>query len=126
MPYAPNGGNRAWLKETLGERIRPEWDKPNQCWWVARAHFGPVVEALADRLGRIDVYMDFRTVERCDSNCKRARHRECTCECLGKHHGAGGMTHGWKLVGDTTEVKAGELTQRHVIVLGKGRGGGRT
>lgn len=117
MPYAK--GNRAWLHDTLGARIRPEWDKPNQCWWVARHHFGAVVEAMARKLGRIDVYLEFRGLDRCDTRCKRARGRECDCQCLGKHHGVGGITHGWKMVGDTTEVKSTGLKTRHIVVVRK-------
>jgi hypothetical protein len=120
MPYAPN--NRAWLKEVLGERIRPEWDKKGKRWWVARNHFGAVVEALAQRLGYIDVYVDFRGVERCDTRCKNARSRECDCQCLGKYHGQGGITHGWKLVGDTTEVLSTDIKRRHFVVVREGRG----
>lgn len=122
MPYAKD--NRAWLKDTLGQRIRPEWDKSNRCWWVARNHFGAVVEALADRLGRIDIYIDFRGVERCDTRCKKARSRECDCQCLGKYHGQDGITHGWKLVGDTTEVQSTGLKRRHIVVIRKGKGTG--
>lgn len=118
MPYARN--NRAWLKDVLGSRIRPEWDKENRCWWVARNHFGAVVEAMRDRLGRIDVYVDFRGVERCDTRCKNARSRECDCQCLGKHHGEGGITYGWKLVGDTTEVRSTGVTRRHFVVVREG------
>jgi hypothetical protein len=122
MPYAKN--NRAWLKETLGARIRPEWDKPNRCWWVARNHFGSVIEAMRDRLGRIDVYVDCRNTERCDTRCKNAKSRECTCQCLGKHHGEGGITYGWKLVGDTTEIRSTGVTRRHFVVVREDRKGG--
>lgn len=114
MPYDPR--NRAWLKEVLGDRIRPDWDKPNRRWLIARAHFGMVVEALANRLGRIDVYVDCRNSERCDTRCKNAKSRECTCQCLGKHHGSG-ITHGWKLVSDTTEVLSTGVTRRHFVVV---------
>lgn len=115
MPYAP--GNRAWLKDVLGDRIRPTWNKDLGRWEIARNHFGSVVEALADRLGRIDAYMDFTCIERCDSRCKAARSRECNCVCLGKNHGQGGVTHGWKLVSDTLEIKVTGVKRRHIVVL---------
>lgn len=115
MPYAKD--NRAWLKDTLGQYIRPEWDKSQRCWLVARNHFGPIVEALARRLGRIDVYLDFRGLDRCDTRCKKARGRECDCQCLGKHHGEQGITHGWKLVGDTTEIRSNGTKRRHIVVI---------
>lgn len=113
MPY--DKGNRAWLKEVLGGRIRPEFLKPPPRWEVARVHFGPVVEALADRLGRIDVFADFREAERCDTRCRSAQGRECTCSCLGKHHGRG-ISYGWKLMGDTTMVQSSGTVRRHLVV----------
>lgn len=117
IPYSKT--NRVWLKETLGDRIRPEWNKGERRWEIARNHFGPVVEALAKRLGRIDVYIDFSCTERCDTRCKNARGRECNCQCLGRHHGRDGITHGWKVVGDTMEVRSTGIQQRHLVVIGK-------
>jgi hypothetical protein len=114
MPYSKT--NRTWLKEVLGKRIRPDWNGEEKRWEIARNHFGPVVEALANRLGRIDVYMDFRHVERCDTRCQRARGRECTCSCLGKQHGHG-VTHDWKIVDDNhTMVRSSGTLRRHIIV----------
>jgi len=114
MPFAPT--NRAWLKAVLGSRIRPDWNKELRRWEIARNHFGPVVEALANRLGKIDVYMDFRQVERCDTRCRKAKSRECTCSCLGKHHGCG-VTHDWKIVGDGhTMLQSSGTIRRHIIV----------
>lgn len=113
MPYAKT--NREWLKAVLGSRIRPDWNREKKRWEVARNHFGPVVEALADRLGRIDVWMDFRQVERCDARCRNARSRECTCSCLGKHHGQG-VEFGWKVVGDTHMVRSTGTIRRHIVV----------
>lgn len=114
MPFAPT--NRAWLKAVLGSRIRPDWSKELRRWEIARNHFGPVVEALANRLGKIDVYMDFRQVERCDTRCRKAKSRECTCSCLGKHHGRG-VTHDWKIVSDGhTMLQSSGTIRRHIIV----------
>lgn len=114
MPYAKT--NRAWLKAVLGARIRPDWNGELKRWEIARNHFGPVVEALANRLGKIDVYMDFRQVERCDTRCRNARSRECTCSCLGKHHGQG-VTFGWKVVGDGNVLVASSgVMRRHIVV----------
>lgn len=114
MPYAKD--NRQWLKDTLGTRIRPDWNKELKRWEIARSHFGPVVEALANRLGRIDVWMDFKKVERCDTRCRNARSRECTCSCLGKHHGQG-VTFGWKVVSDNhTMIQSSGTLRRHIIV----------
>lgn len=114
MPYSTT--NRSWLKEVLGARIRPEWNKELKRWEIARNHFGPVIEALADRLGKIDVYMDFRQVERCDTRCRNARGRECTCSCLGKHHGKG-VTRDWRIVSDQhTMLQSSGTIRRHILV----------
>lgn len=114
MPYSKD--NRDWLKATLGRRIRPDWNKETKRWEIARAHFGPVVEALANKLGRVDVYMDFRQSERCDTRCQKAKSRECTCSCLGKHHGDG-ITRDWKLVNDSTLILSTGEIRRHIVVL---------
>ena len=123
MPFEVQRGvaNRQWLKNALGARIRPEWDKPKQCWWVARNHFGPVVEALTNKLGKIDVFMDFRSVERCDTRCRNARSRECTCSCLGKSHGQG-VTYGWKILNDghTMQQTTGTIRRHFVAVRNEG------
>lgn len=114
MPYSKT--NRAWLKQTLGPRIRPDWNKEEGRWEIARAHFGPVVEALAKKLGEVDVFVDFRQAERCDTRCRNARSRECTCSCLGKHHG-NGITRDWKVVSDNhTMVQSSGIVRRHVVV----------
>lgn len=120
LPYVKDPfaeGNRAWLKRTFGSRVRIEYDKEEKLWLVSRTHFAAAVEALAKRLGRIDVYLDFRGVERCDTRCKNARGRECDCQCLGRTHGEQGITHGWKLVGDTTEVRSTGIKRRHIVVV---------
>lgn len=119
MPYSKT--NRAWLKATLGSRIRPDFNKETKHWEVARNHFGAVVEALAKKMGKVDVYMDFRQVERCDTRCQKARSRECTCSCLGKHHGPNGITHNWKMVSDNhTLIHSSGMIRRHIVVM---RGG---
>lgn len=115
MPFAKN--NRAKLHAMLGERIQPEWDGQAKRWMVARSHFDAIVEALAEKLGRIDVFIHFTSTERCDTNCRGAKHRECNCQCLGRHHGPDGMTHGWKLVGDSTLVLSSEERVRHIVVV---------
>lgn len=114
MPYSKD--NRSWLKAVLGKSIRPDWNKEEQRWEIARTHFEPVVEALARRLGRIDVYVDFTCVERCDTRCWNAKSRDCNCQCMGRRHGAGGITHGWNIVGDATLVLVHGTRRRHFVV----------
>lgn len=117
MPFTK--GNRAWLKRELGARIRPEYIGRGK-WTLARSHLDAVVAALADRFGRVDVFLDFAETQRCDVRCQSARSRECDCTCLGRNHGQGGITHGWKLVGDATLVLTGGKKRRHIVVTRKG------
>lgn len=115
MPFAKT--NRTWFKSVLGSRIRPDWNGETKRWEIARDHFGPLVQALAQRYGKVDVYMDFRQTERCDTRCRNARSRECTCSCLGKSHGQG-VSFGWKVVSDNhTMVRTTGTIRRHIVVV---------
>ncbi|WP_422753069.1 hypothetical protein [Micromonospora sp. WMMD708] len=104
MPYSPS--NRAWLHDALGERTRPRWNDPERRWEIARTHLMSLARALADRFGAVDLYLEFKTTERCDSNCQKAKHSDCECSCLGTYHG-GGIWGGWTQVGRTTLVRPG-------------------
>lgn len=84
MPY-DGGSNRGWLHEHLGHRIQPE-HRGKGVWAIARPHLRYLVEGLAERFGHVDVVLDFRQSERCDTRCQRARGDECTCSCLGENH----------------------------------------
>ena len=106
MPYAP--GNRAWLKEQLGERIRPDWVRHGGGghWEVARNHLRALLEALVDRWGAVDVVLDFNVTEKCDRRCQTARGDDCTCSCLGVNHRGLGGGKEWFRVGDTTLISS--------------------
>lgn len=106
MPYRKD--NRAWLKDRLGDRIRPEWVRGaggREGWWeIARNHLQPLVEALVERWGAVDVTLIYSTTEQCDTRCQNARGDDCTCSCLGLNHGHG-FAGQWTQVGDTTLVQ---------------------
>lgn len=113
MPYRE--GNREWLHESLGARIRPEWNKTAKRWELARSHLRAVVLALAERFGTVDVYLEFSTQERCDVRCRDARGDDCTCSCLGDNHGGAAYWKDWQEVGETTLI-AQNRQQRHFRV----------
>lgn len=119
MPYGPD--NKQWLKDALGKRIRFAYQGKGK-WTVARCHLGTLVEALCDRFGEVHLFLDFRGVERCDARCRNATGRECDCRCLGRHHGQGGITHGWRLVGDTALVMSTGTRRRHIVVRAEPNG----
>lgn len=115
LPFADD--NRQWIKEALGSRIRPTWEKaPASHWTIAREHLTVLVDALVDRYGEVEVVMDYRTTEQCDTRCQIATGVDCTCSCLGENHGGAGSVRGWRHVGETTLVSSGEAHQVRRLV----------
>jgi len=114
MPY--DGSNRGWLHQHLGERIRPE-HQGKGVWAIARPHLRYLVEGLAERFGRVDVLLDFRLSERCDTRCRDAHGDECTCSCLGENHGGAAYWRHWIEVGETTLVARSEIRRRHLRLI---------
>jgi len=114
LPYQ-GGGNRWWLKEQLGDRIRPNWVQGNPGHWeIARAHLLPLLAALVRRYGQVEVWLEFSLTQKCDKRCRDALGDECVCSCLGMNHG--GIWHRrWFEVGDTTLISP-EIRQVRGIV----------
>jgi hypothetical protein len=113
MPYRL--GNRAWLHEELGDRVRPEWNRHDKRWELARQHMRVLVEALAQRFGSVEVSIDFRNGSRCDVRCRDAEGDDCDCQCMGENHGGAAYWRAWKEVGETTLVAPG-IVQRTFLV----------
>lgn len=111
MPFR-EGGNRGWLHEHLGERIRPK-HVGQGVWTIARPHLQHLIEGLVGRFGRVDVLLDFRQSERCDTRCRDAQGDDCTCSCLGTNHSGAAYWQDWIEVGDTTLVAQGGIIRRH-------------
>lgn len=112
MPYAP--GNRQWIKRVLGARKQPDWNKTEQVWEISRPHLMKLAEAMAQRFGEVDIFIDSRPLNRCDVRCVEAKGDECECQCNGRNHG--GLvtsTEHWVEVGETTLVQGGEINRRH-------------
>lgn len=115
-PYRPD--NRAWIHETLdSRRVRPEWNKERKRWEVARNHFRPMVLAMIERFGVVDVILDSRSTERCDTRCREALGEECECECLGVYHGGLGWLGDWVQVAEHTLVRS-TYRRRHLRLAG--------
>lgn len=115
MPWE-GGSNRRWLLSELGDRIRPEWNRDERRWEIARPHLATLTTALAARFGEVDVYLEFSTTERCHNRCQDASGDDCTCSCRGEHHGGGVYWTQWMQVGD--EILIGEVGRavRHYLV----------
>jgi hypothetical protein len=114
MPYQ-GGSNRSWLLQELGERIRPDWNKEEGRWEIARPHLATITAALAERFGEVDVYLEFSTTERCDDRCQRAGGDDCTCACMGENHGGAAYWRQWIHVGDSTLVDVGRKVRHYRV-----------
>ncbi|MEV0712783.1 hypothetical protein AB0I48_35040 [Nocardia aurea] len=118
MPYE-GGSNRDWILGELGRRIRPEWNKTERRWEIARKHLWVLTEAMADRFGEVELYLEFSKTELCDSRCQNAQSTdvsECVCSCLGDYHGGRGARRDWKLSGATTLVSNGPFQERYMLI----------
>jgi hypothetical protein len=101
LPYQP--GNRAWLRDRLGERVHLTWVKAGY-WAMAREHLMPLLEALVAEYGKVAVRLEFRQTQKCDRRCRDAQGDDCVCSCLGTNHkGASGRN--WFEVGESTLIK---------------------
>jgi hypothetical protein len=110
MPYA-GGTNRAWLRDTLGRRIDLRYTSRGR-WEIARPHLRTLIEACAERFGEIDIVLDFRTRDRCDTRCQQAQGDDCVCSCLGENHGGAAYWKRWIPVGETTLIANGQIARR--------------
>ncbi|MER6778513.1 MULTISPECIES: hypothetical protein [unclassified Streptomyces] len=113
MPYAK--GNRAWIHSALSDRMRPEWNRAAKRWEIAKPHLRPLVEALAERFGEVDVYLQFSLLEQCHHKCQTANGDDCTCSCMGENHQGAAYWKRWINVGDDVLVSA-ERRERHLLV----------
>src|SRR5436309_274621 len=100
MPYDPAdpGGNRRWLHQYLGHRIKPQYAGGGR-WSIARPHLRQVVSGLAERFGLVHVYLDYLEDHRCDVRCQEATGDDCVCQCAGQDHGGADYQRGWIQVG---------------------------
>lgn len=113
LPYQRD--NRGWLKEQLGDRIRPSWVKGSPGHWeTARAHLMPLLRALVGRFGQVEVWLEFSRTQKCDKRCRDATGDECVCSCLGMYHG-GIWGRGWFEVGETTLINSEVIRVRGVV-----------
>ncbi|WP_239153510.1 hypothetical protein [Virgisporangium aliadipatigenens] len=117
MPYDPSDrrGNRWWLHEQLGARIRLEYAGGK--WTLARTHLRLVVTGLAERFGHVHVHLDYLENQRCDVRCQEALGNDCVCQCAGQFHGGADYQRSWIQVGETALIAANPATRRaHMLV----------
>lgn len=107
-------GNRAWLRTVLGAGARPQLDTDR--WRIARSHLQHLVDEVPERFGALELFLDFRTTERCDTRCQRARGDDCTCSCMGANHGGSQYWKQWRLVSETTLVMPTGLKRRRMVI----------
>lgn len=110
MPYRDD--SRVMLTVKVG--CLPEWNKAKKVWEVARSHLHDLVFTLLNEYGEeVQVIIDGRESEKCDTRCQAAQGADCVCSCGGRYHG-GLQAFGWTPVGDTTLVRPGIVRQRFI------------
>ncbi|MFJ6579229.1 hypothetical protein ACIQMY_25120 [Streptomyces sp. NPDC091368] len=113
MPYRQ--GNRWWIKDALGDLIRPSWNPDQKRWEIAQTHLRPLIEALAERFGEVDVYLQFSQREICNNMCVNANRDDCTCSCMGENHKGAAYWKSWVHIGNDVLVGS-ERRERHFLV----------
>ena len=107
LPYADD--NRDYLEEILD--VRPRWNPDDRGWLVARSRVDDVLCAVALDYDSVTVAREGRPdgTEKCDTRCRKAIGLDCSCSCMGVHHGEEHwQDNGWSLVGDTTLTRRGK------------------
>ena len=91
IPYADD--NRAMLTDLLWPaNVRLTWKREIRRWLVARSHADILIQALADRFGRVTVTQEGSIRTTCVSECwtaNPATSSQCECSCAGTNHGSG-------------------------------------
>jgi hypothetical protein len=112
LPYRE--GNRDFLREA-GPGVRPGWDVVSRHWTVSRSAFMAIVDLLREEFGLVEVITDGSSTERCDTRCREATGDDCVCSCAGSQHGLQTLTHGERVVGETTIVGTTSRWRRVVV-----------
>lgn len=92
LPYRPGSANYDLLRAVCPPRTRITWDRPRRAFLISRDHVGAVVEGLAGRLPRVEVYLEGTDKSTCVAECweaSPATRWQCICACAGLWHGNG-------------------------------------
>ena len=109
----PAKGNRAWL--CTSARVRsPQLD--GDYWRLPRASLTRLITAAVDRFCWVALCREVITLSACTRACLEAVRAECSCVCLGEHHGQD--SGGWyEKAGDLVVADLGDR-KRSVVVYG--------
>lgn len=121
LKVPPGQMDRRWLRTGFdsGQRLLEVLVKPANSWLIAREHFALAASAMAEKFGSVDVYMRFKSEERCSDRCVGAKLDECVCSCLGMNHGGGLYTSvGWVNQGERP-LGNGEVEVHLVLPAGQ-------
>jgi hypothetical protein len=83
--YRPD--RRDWLKQACGRPIRPEFNREEKRWEVARDHLDPLLRALIGDYGQVWLVREYNPAVVCTRSCQEARGFDCECSCQGEFHG---------------------------------------
>lgn len=113
LPYRED--NRAWLMEGH-TRMTISWNPDGKFWVTPTSWFNELARRLVERAGAAYIIQPYREQEKCAPACWNARGLECTCSCLGVHHGQGQPDGRWYVVGDACAVRWGSQHLRWTLL----------
>ena len=107
-------GNLAWLRASA--RVRSPKQDERGDWKLPRASLTRFITASVDRFGWAALCREISKLSACTRACQEATGAECSCICLGEHHGEN--SGGWyEKAGDLLVADRGEM-KLSVMVYG--------
>ncbi|MFE7839127.1 hypothetical protein ACFU53_24670 [Streptomyces sp. NPDC057474] len=105
LPKHTYTSHEDFITTYLGERVQPKWEDGLGSWTVANRHFINLAEVLLRRYPRIAVGREYDSDEECNARCRNAVGHSCKCSCKARNHGDGKWMDGWRITGETTQVR---------------------
>ncbi|EOG7756539.1 hypothetical protein ACLIOH_003612, partial [Vibrio cholerae] len=95
--------NMAWLRNNATRK--PKWNTEHKWWETPKAWFNDLVKRCLQKYGKVYVIQPYRQQEKCAPACWNAEGHECSCSCMGEHHGSMNSVNDWYVVSDTFATK---------------------
>ena len=91
-----------WI--STGKQHAPVWFEFFRYWELGNSRFNDFVDEALKRFGRLYVIQPYREQEKCAPACRNAKGHDCSCSCMGAHHGVGDGG-GWFDVNDAFSTR---------------------
>lgn len=108
LPFRePRATNWRFLRAVLGGQKHIDYEAGT--FRIGRKYLTAIVTAVATEFGAVQVTLQFRNTEKCDTRCQGANpdyYWDCECSCFGANHGGVGAGAAWFQVGETTLISS--------------------